>query len=65
MSGPGYWAPGVPYVQYFTGDYALHGTYWHTDYGTPVSHGCVNLQTPDAEWLWGWASIGTGVVVQW
>lgn len=65
MSGPGYWAPGVPYVQYFTGDYALHGTYWHTDYGTPVSHGCVNLQTPDAEWLWRWASIGTGVVVQW
>lgn len=65
MSGPGYYAPGVPFVQYFYAGYAIHGTYWHTAFGVPVSHGCVNLQTPDAEWLWGWAALGTPVTVQW
>ncbi len=64
MSGPGYYAPGVPFVQYFWSGYSIHGTYWHTDFGTPVSHGCVNMQTPDAQWLWGWSSIGTPVIVQ-
>ncbi|MEQ9322339.1 MAG: L,D-transpeptidase, partial [Polyangiaceae bacterium] len=33
----------VPWVQYFTEGYALHGAYWHDDFGTPRSHGCVNL----------------------
>lgn len=65
MAGPGYYAPDVPFVQYFIGGYAIHGTYWHTAFGTPVSHGCVNLPTPDAEWMWGWAGIGTPVTVQW
>lgn len=65
MAGPGYYAPDVPFVQYFIGGYALHGTYWHTAFGTPVSHGCVNLPTAEAEWMWGWADIGTPVTVQW
>lgn len=64
MSGPGYYAPGVPFVQYFWSGYSIHGTYWHTDFGTPVSHGCVNMQTPEAQWVWDWASIGTPVTVQ-
>jgi LysM repeat protein len=64
MYGPGYYLPGVPYVQYFTGAYAIHGTYWHTAFGTPVSHGCVNLTEADAGWLWRWAGAGTTVVVQ-
>ena len=45
MSGPGYYLPGVPYVMYFYKDYGLHGTYWHNNFGTPMSHGCVNLKT--------------------
>lgn len=64
MIGPGYDLPGVPYVQYFTGSYALHGTYWHSNFGTPMSHGCINLRVGDAAWLWQWAGIGTEVVVQ-
>jgi lipoprotein-anchoring transpeptidase ErfK/SrfK len=64
MTGPGYYLPGVPYVQYFTGNYALHGAYWHNDFGTRTSHGCVNLAIPDAAWLWNWASMGTEVVVE-
>jgi hypothetical protein len=44
----------VPFVQYFHKGYALHGTYWHDDYGRPRSHGCVNLAPTDAAWLFEW-----------
>lgn len=63
MAGPGYYLPGVPYTMYFFKGYALHGTYWHSNFGVPMSHGCVNLRTPDAEWLFYWASVGTLVNV--
>jgi lipoprotein-anchoring transpeptidase ErfK/SrfK len=63
MSGPGYYLPDVPYVMYFYRDYGLHGTYWHHNFGTPMSHGCVNLQTDDAGWVFNWASVGTLVNV--
>jgi LysM repeat protein len=62
MSGPGYYLPNVPYVMYFAGANAIHGTYWHSNFGYPMSHGCVNLPTPAAGWLYSWASIGTPVV---
>ncbi|WP_162910054.1 LysM peptidoglycan-binding domain-containing protein [Aggregatilinea lenta] len=64
MSGPGYYLPGVPYVMYFYQGYSLHGTYWHNNFGQPMSHGCVNLPTPEAAWFYGWAEIGTPVHVQ-
>ncbi len=63
MSGPGYYLPDVPYTMYFYRDYGLHGTYWHHNFGTPMSHGCVNLRTEDAGWLFDWASVGTLVNV--
>ncbi len=63
MSGPGYYLPGVPYTMYFYKGYALHGTYWHNNFGTPMSHGCVNLSIPDAEWLYNFSSVGTLVNV--
>lgn len=63
MSGPDYYLPNVPYTMYFYEGYGLHGTYWHHNFGTPMSHGCVNLSTPDAEWLYNWASVGTLVNV--
>jgi lipoprotein-anchoring transpeptidase ErfK/SrfK len=63
MTGPGYYLPDVPYVMYFYKDYGLHGTYWHNNFGTPMSHGCVNLTIPDAEWLYNFASVGTVVNV--
>jgi lipoprotein-anchoring transpeptidase ErfK/SrfK len=63
MWGPGYFLPDVPYTMYFQKGYALHGTYWHSNFGTPMSHGCVNLYTPDAEWLYYWATMGTLVKV--
>ena len=41
----------VPYVQYFEEGYALHGAYWHDRFGTPKSHGCINLSPEDARRL--------------
>ncbi len=63
MSGPGYFLPDVPYIMYFYKSYGLHGTYWHNNFGTPMSHGCVNLRTDEAAWLFNWASVGTVVNV--
>jgi lipoprotein-anchoring transpeptidase ErfK/SrfK len=59
MAGPGYYLPDVPYVMYFYSGYGLHGTYWHSNFGTPMSHGCINLSISDAEWLFYWADVGT------
>jgi len=64
MRGPGYDLPNVPYVMYFYKGYGLHGTYWHNNFGSPMSHGCVNMPTSEAEWAFNWASIGTPVTVQ-
>lgn len=50
--------PGVPFVMYFdpeTGD-AIHGTYWHHNFGHPMSHGCVNLPTDVAQWFYRWTT---------
>ena len=41
----------VPYVQYFQDGYAFHASYWHDAFGTPRSHGCINLSPADARWL--------------
>lgn len=50
-----YYLPNVPYVMYFYGGYGIHGAYWHNNFGTPMSHGCVNLSIPDAGVLFAWA----------
>ena len=63
MTGPGYYLPNVPYTMFFYQGYAIHGTYWHSNFGTPMSHGCVNLSIPDSEWMYNWASVGTLVNV--
>lgn len=51
-----YFLPNVPYIQYFYNDYGLHGTYWHNNFGTPMSHGCVNLSIGDARKLFYWTT---------
>jgi hypothetical protein len=44
----------VPYIQYFNGGYALHGAFWHAEFGRVKSHGCVNLAPWDAKGIFGW-----------
>jgi lipoprotein-anchoring transpeptidase ErfK/SrfK len=63
MRGEGYDIPDVPYAMYFYEGYAIHGAYWHNNFGTPVSHGCVNLRVKQARKLYNWAKVGTLVVV--
>jgi lipoprotein-anchoring transpeptidase ErfK/SrfK len=63
MSGPGYYLPNVEFVSYFYKGYAIHGTYWHNNFGQPMSHGCVNMTNADASWIYDWAPIGTPVRV--
>ncbi len=50
--GNDYYLPNVEWVQYFFEDYAFHGTYWHNSFGSPRSHGCINMTNADAKWLW-------------
>lgn len=57
--------PGVPWVLYFnTNGSAIHGTYWHNNFGQIWSHGCVNLPPDQAKLLYEWADLGTPVIVQ-
>lgn len=63
MRGIDYDTPDVPWTLYYDGDFAIHGAYWHDNFGTPVSHGCVNLRVPEAKALFEWADVGTEVVV--
>jgi hypothetical protein len=47
--------PGVPWDSYITDSgVAIHGTYWHNDFGHPHSHGCINMTPQDAKWIYRW-----------
>lgn len=63
MTGPDYDTPDVPWTMYYDGAFAIHGAYWHNNFGTPVSHGCVNLRVEEAKALYQWASEGDTVIV--
>ncbi len=58
-----YYLENVPWTMYFDKARALHGTYWHTYFGYPQSHGCVNLSAGDSHWLFNWAKEGDWVHV--
>lgn len=60
---PNYFQPDVKWVMYFNGDEALHGVYWHNNWGTPMSHGCVGMPESAAQWLYDWAPEGVNVYV--
>jgi lipoprotein-anchoring transpeptidase ErfK/SrfK len=64
IGGEYYNVPDVPSVLYFTNSgHALHGPYWHNNFGTPMSHGCVNLPLDVAAWLYKWAPVGTPILI--
>lgn len=47
--------PGVPWTSFFAeGGYAIHGTYWHNNFGIQMSRGCINMRNQDAKWLFRW-----------
>lgn len=56
-TGTGYDTPAIPWTTMFSGDgYAIHGAFWHNNFGVPRSHGCVNCQPEDAKWIFRWAT---------
>lgn len=57
--GTFYDLPNVPYNMFFYKGFGIHGTYWHNNFGHPMSHGCVNAPIPNAQQLFEW----TGPVV--
>ena len=65
-----YYLPNVPYVMYFYNSsipkyrgYGIHGTYWHNNFGHPMSHGCINMRTDEAGLLYNWAYVGIPVII--
>jgi lipoprotein-anchoring transpeptidase ErfK/SrfK len=58
MTGP-LLPTGCPVCMYFYNGYGIHGTYWHSNFGYPMSHGCVNMETSEAGWLYNWAFVGS------
>jgi lipoprotein-anchoring transpeptidase ErfK/SrfK len=64
LGGEYYNVPDVPWVMYFTDEgHALHGTYWHSNFGAVMSHGCVNLPMDVAEYLYSITPVGTRVEI--
>lgn len=61
--GTYYNLPNVPYTMFFYNNeipksrgYGIHGAYWHNNFGTPMSHGCINMKVEDAKVLYDWAT---------
>ncbi len=68
--GTYYYLPNVPYILFFYNDkvakslgYSLHGTYWHDNFGQPMSHGCINMKTSEVAQIYAWASEGTTITI--
>lgn len=60
-----YYLEDVPWILFYEGSWAIHGTYWHDSFGLPNSHGCVNLSIRDAGWLYEWAQPSDYVFLFW
>jgi len=58
-----FYIEGLPYFMTFSGDFGFHGAYWHDNFGTAASHGCINLSPADAKWLYDWAGLGERVII--
>ncbi len=68
--GTYYYLPNVPYIMFFYNDnvkkqlgYSLHGTYWHNNFGIPMSHGCINMKTSEVAQIYAWADYDTPITI--
>jgi len=56
-TGGGYDLPGIGWATLFVGNgVAIHSTFWHNNFGVPMSHGCVNARPQDAHWIFRWTT---------
>ncbi len=66
LGGEYYNVPDVPSVMYFTDvGHAIHGAYWHNNFGSVMSHGCINVPVDLAAWLYEITPVGTPVIIHW
>ena len=63
MYGADYYLPNVPYVMYYDDGYGIHGTYWNPPLGSTFSHGCTNMNTSDALYIFQRVHVGTFVYI--
>lgn len=64
IQGESWYVPDVPHAMYFTNNgHAIHGTYWHNNFGTPLSHGCVNMTEASAAFLYSIAYVGMRIEI--
>jgi lipoprotein-anchoring transpeptidase ErfK/SrfK len=63
INGEYYYVPNIKWVMYFNGGEAIHGTYWHSNFGHPMSHGCINMTEAAAKIVYDFAPVGTKVIV--
>lgn len=63
IAGDYYYLPNVKWVNYVVGEVAIHGTYWHNNFGNPMSHGCINMTEAAAKVVYDFAPVGTKVVI--
>lgn len=63
LTSLGFDLPGVPWVMYFNGSYAILGAYWHSNFGVPMSQGDIDMRVDEAQFLYNWAPSGTEVTV--
>jgi hypothetical protein len=59
MSGggsAGYSTPAVPWATFTGQGIAIHGAFWHNDFGVKRSHGCLNVKPEDAKWIFRWTT---------
>lgn len=61
--GTYYDLPNVPYTIYFYKGYAIHGTYWHSNFGYPMSHGCVNVSIENSKLLYEFIDFNTPIII--
>ncbi len=62
LTGSGWDTPGVPWnIIFASGGASIHGVFWHNDFGTPRSHGCLNCRPEDAQWIWRWVNPQAGL----
>ncbi len=68
--GTYYYLPNVPFILFFYNEkvpksvgYSIHGTYWHNNFGVPMSHGCVNMKTTEVEQIFNWADHNTPITI--
>jgi lipoprotein-anchoring transpeptidase ErfK/SrfK len=70
LFGTYYYLPNVPYILFFYNDkikkeqgFSLHGTYWHNNFGVPMSHGCINMKTSEVAQIYSWTSENTPITI--